>query len=741
MRRLTAACAVSALTFAAAAPLAAQEAGDPAVVLDRTVAGAEAALREREEQLAESRYRDALLEGWLLLGALAVAGGDLDGAQAAFERAGGAAVETRRPLQALALVHLQRGDAARAADLLRTVVALAPADVAARQLLAQALMAGGHTAEAVQELEEAVTRAPEDPEVAFALAGAHLRAGDAAAAERLFAGVAARRPGAESWVLIGRTYRDLGDQTRARAALERALALDPRARRAHFYLGTLALMEEGSSGLEAAMAEFRRELKLAPGDPIAQLYLGMSLVEARRPEEALAPLTAAAESEVCRRDALYFLGRAQLGLDRPAEAAAVLRQALALAAAGPADPGLLAGFHYQLGTALRRLGAEAEAAPHFAAAQQHSAAGVESARERLARYLDNAPEKAPGGGAAARSFVAPLVSPLAALDPERRAALRRHVATALARAYSNLGVLQSQGGRPGEAAELLLSAVELDPGLPGVHRALGVALFNARRFADAATVLERALADTVDDPQLRRMLALAWLNAERWTQAAELLRDDPGRAEDRALQYAYALALVRGGQPAAAEPVFAELLMRHADWPELNVLLGQASAAQGDYPAADRFLRGALQLSATVAEAHSTLAEIALRQGKLPEAEQELRAELAAHPGDERARYLLATVVHLAGRAEEARGLLRAVLARRPDFADARYLLGKVLLGEGAAEAAVEQLEAAARLAPADPNVRYQLAQAYRKLGREEQARQELETYRKLKREPGKEVE
>ncbi len=723
-------------------PLVVQGAGDPtAAVFDRAIAGAEAALREGEEQLAESRYRDALLEGWLLLGALAVADNDLDGAQAAFERARTAAVETRRPLLSLALLHLQRGDAATGIDLLRTVVALAPADVSSRQLLAQALMAGGHAAEAVQELEEAVTRAPEDPEVAFALAGAHLRAGDAAAAERLFADVVERRPGAETWVLIGRTYRDLGDQVRARAALERALALAPRARRAHFYLGTLALMEEGPSGLDAAMAEFRRELEIAPGDPIAQLYLGMSLVEARRPDEALAPLAAAAESEVCRRDALYFLGRAHLGLDRPAEAVQALRQALALATEGASDPGLLSGFHYQLGTALRRLGAEAEAAPHFAAAQQHSTAGVESARERLARYLDDAPAGAPGGAAAARSFVAPLTAPLAGLEAEERRELRRHVAGALARAYSNLGVLQSQAGRAGEAAELLLSAVELDPGLPGAHRALGVALFNARRYAEAATVLERALADALEDARLRRMLALVWLNAERWAQAAELLRDDPARANDRALQYAYALALVRSGRAAEAEPVFAELLTRHADWPELNVLLGQASAAQGDYGRAGEFLRRALALSPAAAEAHTTLAEIALRQGKLPEAEQELRAELAAHPGDERARYLLATVVHLAGRAEEARGLLHAVLARRPDFADARYLLGKVLLGEGAAEAAAEQLEAAARLAPQDPNVRYQLAQAYRKLGREEQARQELETYRKLKQEPGQEVQ
>src|SRR5262245_12538728 len=67
---------------------------DPAASMDTAIADAEASLRDGELQAAESRYRSALLEGWLLLGSLDAADGRLEEALAQFRRAGAAAVET-----------------------------------------------------------------------------------------------------------------------------------------------------------------------------------------------------------------------------------------------------------------------------------------------------------------------------------------------------------------------------------------------------------------------------------------------------------------------------------------------------------------------------------------------------------------------------------------------------------------------------------------------------------------------
>ena len=147
---------------------------DPAAAVEKAIAAAEIRLREGERQSAESFYRTALLEGFLVLGALEAAEGRWMEARAAFERASNSAVETRRPLQSLALVHLQMGDPAQAITLLTPIVGRNPKDVAARRLLSRALMANGQTAEAVQELEEARAASPHDLELAFALASGYL---------------------------------------------------------------------------------------------------------------------------------------------------------------------------------------------------------------------------------------------------------------------------------------------------------------------------------------------------------------------------------------------------------------------------------------------------------------------------------------------------------------------------------------------------------------------------------------
>jgi tetratricopeptide (TPR) repeat protein len=709
---------------------AAQPAPDAAAPLDAAVARAETSLREGEPQSAESHYRDALVEGWLLMGALEAAEHDLPAAREAFVRASNSAVQTRRALQSLALVHLQMGAPSQAVGLLTRVAGQDPRDLASRRLLAQALVAAGQPEQAVQELEEAHDAAPDDPETAFVLATGYLKLGKIEPAARLFDEVARARPMARTRVLVGRTYRDFGQFERARAELRAALRQDPRVPRAHYYLGRIAVTAGGLDNLAEAAREFQEELKLAPQDPLASLHLGMALVEARRAPEALPALELAARSQPPRAEAFYYLGRCRLALEQPAEALVALRRALELAEQHGASPAQRGGLHYQLGLALRALGRSEEAATHFAAAERLAAEGADSSRERLARYLADSPDPEIGAVAAA-----PLIeaSPLAGLTSAQRQQLRPRVVAALARAYSNLGVMQAQAGRFARAAEHFEHAAEVDPDFPRVQYSVGVARFNAGQFARATGPLSRALEADPRDADLKRMLALACFNAEDYAQAARLLRDDPRRDADPGLQYAYGVALVRSGRAAEAQVTFSRLLAAHADAPELSVVLGQAHAQQGDYEAAVQALTRALKLRADVPEANATLGVIYLKQGRLADAEAALRAELRARPDDFRSQHNLATVLDLEGRPDEALRLLRAILKARPEFADARYLLGKVLLAQGEAAQAVEQLEAAARLAPEDANIHYQLAQAYRQVGQPELSEKEFEIFRRLK--------
>jgi tetratricopeptide (TPR) repeat protein len=701
---------------------------DPAAALNAALQTAEASLRAGEPELAESHYRAALLEGWLLLGATRLADGRLDDARDALLEADGVAFDTQRATLALAQVELRRGAPEAAVRLASLALARQPDDLEARRLLVQARVANGQPEVAVQELEEAHARAPEEPELAYLLATGYLRLGQPQRAEPLFARVLAQRPLAATHVLLGRAYRDAGEYDRARQALRAALRQDPRARRAHYYLGMVAVLEEGVAKLDEAIREFRAELALAPDDALVALRLGMALVEAQQPTQALPHLERATREADASSEAWLYLGRCLAALDRSDAARPALERALSLARRQRANDVQLGSVHYQLALALRKLGDATGAAPHFAEAARLSAARAENARERLASYLAGQESTTgtfdlpgDGGSDTARTAGADL------------ALFEAGVLHMLARAYFNLGIIQAQAERFTRAAQLLGRAAALAPDFPNVQYSLGVAHFNAGQFEQALEPLTRANTAAAPTADASRLLALTHFNLEQYAAAAELLRDDARRAHDVALQYAYGLALVRSGKAEQAEREFSLLIARHAGTPELQVVLGQAHAQQGDFPAAVAALQEALRLRPTVPEANGALGFIYLRQGQWPAAEQALRAELDVRPGDARTQHLLATVLDLQGRSDEALPLLEAALRAKPAFADARYLLGKLLLARGQAAEAVEQLVTAARLAPDDANIHYQLALAYRAAGRAQESEEQFVLFRALK--------
>jgi tetratricopeptide (TPR) repeat protein len=714
-------------------PAAAQNTSATAA-LDRTVAAAEESLRIGERQIAESRYRSALLEGWMLIGAIEANRGRLADARHAFERASVSTVENSDALLSLAIVQVQMGDAAPAVNTLSRMASASPGNIPIRRTLAQALVAVGKPAEAVQELEEAHTIAPRDMELTFALASGYLQLKKPEAAEPLFAQVAAARPIPQTYVLIGRTYRDAGYYERARVALRRALQMDPRTRRAHYYLGTAAAMQEGGVRLDEAVAEFRQELKLAPGDTPTILRLGMALAETRHYQEALPLLESAVREPSAPLDAFLYLGRCQLALERPADAVVSFRRALEAAAStrtasGVSDEGRLRLIHYQLATALRDTGASAEAEREFAEAQRLAENRAATARETLAHYMADSAD-----GTKPNALVIPLdVSGFQDLTPAALDRVATQVRATLARIYLNLGIMLAQANRFARAADVLEAAAQIDPVFPQVQYSLGVAYFNSQQYEKAAAALTHALEQHAADPAARRMLALAALNADDYPRAAELLRDDPMLASDPSLQYAYGLALVRSNRAQEARDIFSRVLAEHPDVPELNVVLGQVYAAQGDYDAAVKSLQRAIELKKDVVDAHATLGVIYLKQGRLAAAADALHAELASQPADTRTRLTLATVLDLDGRSDEALAELRAIVAVRPMYGEARYLLGKILLARGSAADALAHLQVAERLAPDLANVHYQLGQAYQRLGRPEPAAREFELFQKLK--------
>jgi tetratricopeptide (TPR) repeat protein len=455
----------------------------------------------------------------------------------------------------------------------------------------------------------------------------------------------------------------------------------------------------------------------------------MALVEAHREKQAIGPLEIAAKAPDAGWQAYQYLGRCQLALGKPADAVVALRKALDLSANLPVSA-QIGNLHYQLAMALRQTGDAADADAEFAAAAKNAEHRTESGRDALDRFMQDEAD-APGSESATMLPLDP--GGLGTLTPAAREEIGRRVSGILAAVYLNLGIMQAQADRFGRAAELLEDAAAIDPAFPQVQYSLGVAYFNAQRYDKAAAALTRALAADAQNINARRMLALASLNTEDFAKAVDLLRDDPQRDADPSMQFAYGVALVRSGRAAEAEATFSKLVASHADNAEVNVVLGQAHAEQGDFDGAITSLQHALTLKPDVAEANAALGYIYLKQGKLADASKSLKAEVTSHPENVKARYTLATVLDLDGQRDEAVTELRTVLKARPEYADARYLLGKILLAGGSPAAAVEQLEIAQRLAPDDANIHYQLAQAYQKSGKADLAQQQFDLYQKLK--------
>src|SRR5262249_36599633 len=156
---------------------------------------------------------------WMVKGAVELADGQPSVARDAFAKASTSAVDNDEALQALATMDLQLGDADAAVRILTRLVAAHPKEPERRRLLAQALIANRQVDEAVQGLEEAHGVAPQDAETTFALATGYLRVKNIAEADRLFAAVEAARPMAQTYVLVGRAYRDAGQYERAQKAL------------------------------------------------------------------------------------------------------------------------------------------------------------------------------------------------------------------------------------------------------------------------------------------------------------------------------------------------------------------------------------------------------------------------------------------------------------------------------------------------------------------------------------------
>jgi superkiller protein 3 len=263
------------------------------------------------------------------------------------------------------------------------------------------------------------------------------------------------------------------------------------------------LVDQGR--MDEAITRYREFLVDDPADAEGHHQLGVALLRAGRPGEAMSSLERALELGANNSKTYNDLGAALTETGRFQDAAVSLRRSIDLQ---PNNPKAL----NNLGVALLRAGRPREA--------------IESLRRAV--------ELQPDG-----------------FD-----------------AYHNLGQALAQSGQLEEAIVALRRAVELQPDNVAAREDLGFALTGTRRFGEAVASLQRAVELEPANPEPRHHLGQALMAAGRLEEAVATLQRAvelrPAYSEGR-YELAHALSAIGQWQSAVAQ--LREALRIRPDWP------------------------------------------------------------------------------------------------------------------------------------------------------------------------------
>ena len=277
--------------------------------------------------------------------------GRLDEAEAAYRAVLASAPRNTDALNLLGVICLQTGRAAEAEELL-TAATRADGSVAAyHDNLGSALAAQERVGEAAAAHWRAVKLQPDFASAYFNLANA-LDAAGRDEAEKAFRAALVLRPDYfKAWFNLGNARERRRRHGEAAAAFARAAALDPSQPDAHTNLSD-ALSAIGD--LAGALTHQRAAVALRPNDANAHYNLGVVLQQSAKYEEAELAYRDALQRRPDHVGAWNNLGGVMRRLKRPDKSAACHRVALAF------RPDFLEAY-YNLGNALQRMGRNAEA--------------------------------------------------------------------------------------------------------------------------------------------------------------------------------------------------------------------------------------------------------------------------------------------------------------------------------------------------------------------------------------------
>ncbi len=386
--------------------------------------------------------------------------------------------------------------------------------------------------------------------------------------------------------------------------------------------------------------------------------------------------------------------------------------------------------HNELGLALRRLGAHAEALEAFRSASdldlanpwfRLSVAGeltelgqLDAAAETYRTILRDRPDFAHAHHG---------LGQLLRRRGERDAALASLEAATLAdpaNAWFKLtraGALR-ESGRLDEAVGICRALVAQAPEFAGAWNELGQALRLSGDAAGSAEALVAAARAEPANPWFCTSAAAALRDFGRLDEAIEFCRAAlRARADFAPALNECGLALRRRGDHAEALEMFRSASAVEPGNPWFRLSAAGELSELGELGAAMETFQSLARERPELAPAHNGLGQIYRRRGETGLALAAFRAATAAEPDNPWFQVSVATATRELGRLDEAIEMCRTAIAKHGQFAPALHELGLALAQRGEFAEALAPLLAAVASEPSNPWFRISLAALRRSLG------------------------
>ena len=699
---------------------------------------AEAQRRAGNLASAENEYTAILAEGYAKLGKVYSAQKEYKSAITALEVAAKYKPDAQDVLLDLAIAYFNSEQFAKALIPLSNIRSRNPQNVGAHHMMGKSYFMLGELRKSGEELQAALKLAPNDYDVSYTLGLVYLKQRQFDPAKLIYDRMLAQlgnRP--ELHILFGRAYRETGFLPAAIEQFKRAIALDERFPRVHYYLGLTYLLKDGVSKLDDAAEEFRVELASHPDEFFANYYLGIIYAIQRKWELAIPLLEKASDSQPKNPDPYFYLGEGYQTVGKYDKAIEVLRKAIIFNPSLDHNEYQVSSAHYRLGQSLLKTGHTEEGQKELQIALDLKMAGHKRDEEKTNMFLNSANLHDQNGNFAEILSVEGTVAESNPRDHKTATELKNSAAyytQLVATAHNNIGLLQAERQDFRAAAGQFAQAAKLDPQLTEINFNWGLACYKAEQYQQAIQPLESELKTSPGNVPAKQLLGMSYFMTDNYSKASELLSDVISvKPNDATLSYTLAVSLIKEGKQDAANRIIQQMVAMSASTPQLHILLGQAYYEQGDTTKSLQELATALALDEKSRLAHYYTGLIYLKIGKFDGAALEFETELTLNPSDVQAKYHLAFALLANQKTERGIKLMREIVHLKPDYAEAHYELGKALLLQGDIVGAVQNLEIATKLKPAESYIHYQLGRAYLMAGRKAEGESHIEMSKQLK--------